>query len=150
MKKLFLLILFLNFFVHSFAQQHNILSRKQPVTIINWDKRAIFFMPNFWPFVKPQLEKIMGPALVDSIIKYAETGKWPEGFYEPVFDDKNNIAPNRNTLKMYKVADFINSSHIKEVVLWVPQADNKNWKNGVIWKNDLFFIIPEEAIKIRL
>ncbi|MBC7588334.1 MAG: hypothetical protein H7178_08225, partial [Chitinophagaceae bacterium] len=77
-------------------------------------------------------------------------GKWPEGFYEPVFDDKNNIAPNRNTLKMYKVADFFNSSHIKEVVLWVPQADNKNWKNGVIWKNDLFFIIAEEAIKIRL
>ena len=109
-------------------------------------------MGAFWEMAKPQLAKKFRNDLVEKIIAQSSTYKFPSGLDESMSNDADSAKPNRNDLKMYFVGEFDNNSngqfHYVEYIIWIPADENKEWNPATKWEQDVFIIIPKDAVEL--
>lgn len=150
MKKMIAFIIFCLCLTCVNAQKvDSVFSKKNKAIITNWNGRGVMFLSGYWEMGKPQLEKKLNKNLVEQIVNFSSSNSYPTGLNEVLSDDSDTAKAH---LKMYFVAQFDNTSngtfHGVEYVLWVPKEENKNLIKGVAWKQDIFIVIPQEAVTI--
>ena len=125
-------------------------STKTPVKILQWGSRSVYQLDGYWEMARPQLLKKLSKKLVDSIENYNSEFYYPISLKSSL--DKSDAKRDKDELKMYLVATYNNnfngSFHGVINVVWVPRAENKDW-GGLPWKNDFFFIFPQEAVEAK-
>jgi len=148
MKKIvFLLSILLS--LKAAAQNDTVFSKKTPAIINNWNGRTVLFLPGYWEMAIPQLKTTLNEKLVNRIASYSNQAYYPSGLTEVLNADDNTT---KNDLKIYWIATFDNNYnnqfHGKDVVLWLPKEDNKNWNTSLDWKNDIFIVIPLTDVEL--
>ena len=146
--KQFIIILLLFAYSQLHAQTlANKFSREHPVKSVNWGGMSTTFVDGFWEMVMPQLRKVFTKKIADSIERYSLFMSQPAFF---------RIGKNeaRDTLKIYKVAEFNNnfggSFHGVMYLLMVPFNENKQlWGPADRQNYDFFLVLNKNDVVLE-
>lgn len=114
------------------------------VKVTAWGGLSVYIMGTFFNETKGDIIAKIGEQEFNVMKERCSEKGWPEGFY----DSEN--SEERDGLKIYRIATYTHKFNGKSfqqyAILRVPYEENKDWKPGVKWEGNMYFLIPNEAV----